>query len=43
MLYRETRDFTDMQLKPVSYEAQKPLTPFFRSLGKLNFSMLEKH
>lgn len=43
MPYRGTQDFTDMQLKPVSYEAQKPLTPFFRSLGRLNFPMLEKH
>ena len=43
MPYRGTQDFTNMQLKPVSYKAQKPLTPFFRSLGRLNFPMLEKH
>lgn len=43
MPYRGTQDFTDMRLKPVSYETQKPLTPFFRSLGRLNFPMLEKH
>lgn len=41
--HTRTQDFTDMQLKPVSYEKQKPLTPFFRSLGRLNFPMLEKH
>lgn len=41
--YRGTSGFTDMELKPVLYKAQKPLTPFFRSLGRLPLPMLEQH
>ncbi len=41
--YRESKSFVDMELKPVSYSKQRPLIPFFRSLGRLTLQQLKTH
>lgn len=41
--FQETKSFVDIELKQVIYSLQKPATPFFRSLGRLNFPTLQKH
>lgn len=41
--FHETKNFVDMEIKPVIYSQKKPATPFFRSLGRLTFPTLQKH
>lgn len=41
--FHESKNFVDKEVKPVIYSKQKPATPFFRSLGRLNFSTLQRH
>lgn len=41
--FHETKSFVDMEIKSVTYSQRKPATPFFRSLGRLNFPTLQKH
>ena len=39
----ETNDFVNAEIKPVEYTKQKPAIPFFRSLGRLTLTILQKH
>lgn len=41
--FYEKKEFVDLEIKPVIYSQKRPTTPFFRSLGRLNFPTLKKH